>query len=64
MNYDYECDNCGRFEVKQSMYDDALQVCPKCGNGVRRIIVLPPRPIWKGRLKWFKGNPELKEEEM
>lgn len=33
------CDHCrAGFEVRQSMSDEALAKCPKCGNAVRRVI--------------------------
>ena len=38
-NYDYECKTCGHsFEAFQNMSDPPLSTCPKCGNGVRRLI--------------------------
>lgn len=40
--YEYLCDGCAdRFEVKQSMKDDALTACPKCGKHVQRLISSP-----------------------
>lgn len=40
--YEYQCDGCAdRFEVKQSMKDDALTTCPKCGKSVQRLISSP-----------------------
>lgn len=30
--YDYECAHCGAMEVFQSMREDALTECPKCGS--------------------------------
>ena len=37
--YDYECKSCGHvFEFFQSMSDDPLKECPKCGSPVRRLI--------------------------
>ena len=40
--YEYQCDGCAdRFEVKQSMKDDALSACPKCGKPVQRLISSP-----------------------
>lgn len=32
MKYEYKCIKCGVIEVDQRMVDDALDVCPKCGN--------------------------------
>lgn len=38
-NYDYECLGCGdRFEVFQSMAEEPLKSCPKCGQSVKRLI--------------------------
>ncbi|NLE57666.1 MAG: zinc ribbon domain-containing protein [Planctomycetes bacterium] len=47
-NYEYHakevekaCDHCrDRFEVRQSMSDEPLTACPKCGNAVERVISL------------------------
>src|SRR5438132_5107348 len=40
--YEYQCDDCAdRFEVKQSMKDDPLTACPRCGKQVRRLISSP-----------------------
>lgn len=36
--YEYECDKCGRFEVKQSMSDSPLTACPECGGPVRKVM--------------------------
>lgn len=33
------CEQCrDRFEVRQSMADDALTACPSCGKPIRRMI--------------------------
>ncbi|MBL8038213.1 MAG: transcriptional regulator [Nitrospira sp.] len=40
--YEYQCDSClHRFEVKQSIKDDPLSVCERCGKTVRRLISSP-----------------------
>jgi putative FmdB family regulatory protein len=40
--YEYQCDACAhKFEVKQSMKDDPLTACPRCGKQVRRLISSP-----------------------
>ena len=40
--YEYQCEVCtDRFEVKQSMKDDPLTACPRCGKHVRRLISSP-----------------------
>jgi putative FmdB family regulatory protein len=36
--YDYRCEKCGAFEQFQSIKEDALKVCPKCGSKVERQI--------------------------
>jgi putative FmdB family regulatory protein len=40
--YEYQCESCpDKFEVKQSMKDDALTACPQCGKTVQRLISSP-----------------------
>ena len=40
--YEYQCEDCtDRFEVKQSMKDDPLTACPRCGKRVQRLISSP-----------------------
>ena len=40
--YEYQCDDCAdKFEVKQSMKDDPLTACPRCGKRVQRLISSP-----------------------
>ena len=40
--YEYQCEDCGdKFEVKQSMKDDPLTTCPRCGKRVQRLISSP-----------------------
>ncbi|MDY6892296.1 MAG: zinc ribbon domain-containing protein [Chloroflexota bacterium] len=47
--YDYECSECNtKFEQRQSFDDKPVAVCPKCGNGARRVF--HPVPIL------FKGS--------
>jgi putative FmdB family regulatory protein len=36
--YVYECTQCGEFEQEQSMSEPALDLCPTCGDQVRRVI--------------------------
>lgn len=36
--YEYECSNCGEFEVTQKMSDKPLKKCPKCGGKVKKLI--------------------------
>ncbi len=47
--YDYECTECGySFEYFQSMSDEPLKTCPKCGGKVRRLIGGGLGVIFKG----------------
>ena len=40
--YEYQCEGCAdRFEVKQSMKDEPLITCPRCGKRVQRLISSP-----------------------
>ena len=40
--YEYQCDSCSyRFEVKQSIKDDPLSICERCGKALRRLISSP-----------------------
>ncbi len=40
--YEYECDACGhRFEVIQKFSDPRVEVCPKCGGAVRKLLASP-----------------------
>jgi putative FmdB family regulatory protein len=47
--YEYECKSCGHsFEVFQSMSDEPLKTCVKCGKEVRRLIFGGAGVIFKG----------------
>ena len=49
--YEYECSRCeSRFEIFQSMTDDPLTRCERCGQegGVRRLIGAGAGLIFKG----------------
>ena len=40
--YEYQCDTCSyQFEVKQSIKDDPIATCERCGKPVRRLISSP-----------------------
>jgi putative FmdB family regulatory protein len=40
--YEYQCESCtDRFEIRQSMKDEPLTVCPQCGKRVQRLISSP-----------------------
>ncbi len=37
--YEYKCDECDhKFEVFQSMSDEPIKVCEKCGSNVRKVF--------------------------
>jgi len=47
--YEYECKSCGHnFEVFQSMSEEPLKTCVKCGKEVRRLILGGAGVIFKG----------------
>jgi putative FmdB family regulatory protein len=40
--YDYECENCGRFEKMQRISEEPLKECPNChGVGFLEVQVAP-----------------------
>jgi putative FmdB family regulatory protein len=40
--YEYQCDKCAhRFEVIQKFSDAPLEVCPKCGGAVKKLLSSP-----------------------
>lgn len=60
--YDYVCDNCGdKFETFQSIKDDPLKKCAKCGHEtLRRLIGGGAGLIFKGSgfyLTDYKNKP-------
>lgn len=47
--YEYKCDNCGYiFEEFQSINDEPVKICPKCGGNVRKMISGGIGLIFKG----------------
>ena len=47
--YDYECKHCKyRFETFQSIVEEPLGSCPRCGKSVRRLISGGMGIIFKG----------------
>ena len=36
--YEYSCQKCGEFEVTQKITDEALELCPTCGQAVKKLI--------------------------
>ena len=46
--YEYQCEDCGvRFERRQHINDDPIEICPECGGNVHRLIY-PVGIIFKG----------------
>ena len=46
--YEYTCRDCGHtFDIVQSMWDDALTMCPECGGSLRKVFA-PPAISFKG----------------
>ncbi len=40
--YEYQCSSCThRFELKQSIKDDPIKECPRCGKDVTKLISSP-----------------------
>lgn len=47
--YEYECRSCKhRFEEFQSITDEPIKICPKCGKAVRRLFGGGMGIIFKG----------------
>ena len=47
--YEYVCKSCGYdFDAFQSMRDEPLKICPKCGKELRRLINGGNGVIFKG----------------
>jgi putative FmdB family regulatory protein len=66
--YEYQCADCNhRFEVIQKFSDPPVEVCPKCGGPVRKLIASPAFQF-KGS-GWYitdyarKGDGAAKSEE-
>lgn len=47
--YQYACNRCGhRFDIVQGFHDDALQVCPDCGESALRKLFGNVGVVFKG----------------
>jgi putative FmdB family regulatory protein len=56
--YEYECIACGvRFERRQHMADDPVELCPECGGEVRRLIQ-PVGVVFKGKGFYVTENKQ------
>ncbi len=47
-NYDYVCEACGLFELRQPMSEEALAECPTCSGPCKRKIGRGSAVIFKG----------------
>ena len=65
--YEYRCDVCGeKFEFMQSITEDPVENCPKCGGSVRRLIGAGAGIIFKGSgfyVTDYRKNPSNKKPE-
>jgi putative FmdB family regulatory protein len=39
--YEYQCDQCGRFEVIRKFSDAPLTTCPTCGKPIEKLLSSP-----------------------
>lgn len=58
--YEYECDECGRFEELQKASDTPLEKCPKCGGKAKRVMSTGTSFILKGGGWAFDGYQKVK----
>jgi len=63
MYYTYHCDNCGDFEIKRSIHEDALTACPTCGAKIYQLFG-NVSVLWKGNFRFMKFNPEVDMEKI
>ncbi len=55
--YEYECENCGRFEKFQKITAPALESCPQCAGQVHRLISKNGGIIFKGSGFYVTDHP-------
>lgn len=53
--YTFECENCGRFDIKLSIHSPHLDACPTCQGQVKRIF-RPNRNFYLMREKLPPGR--------
>lgn len=46
--YEYQCENCGKFEVFAGIKAEPLRLCPTCGKNVKRLIGCGGGFLFKG----------------
>ena len=59
--YEYECENCGKFDKLQKFSDEILKVCPSCGGKAERIISKNVGIVFKGS-GWYKTDSKVKDQ--
>ena len=58
--YEYKCTVCGvRFERRQHMVDDPVELCPECEGEVRRLIQ-PVGIVFKGEGFYVTENKKAR----
>lgn len=56
MTYEYLCTHCNHeWEAEQSIKDEALKVCPKCGNDTAKRLISKSSFVLNGS-GWAKDN--------
>jgi putative FmdB family regulatory protein len=61
MTYTYECPNCGRFEIEQSIKDNSLKECPSCNSPIKKIITGGAGVVYKCGGFYSKPIANIKE---
>ncbi|MGE5453953.1 MAG: FmdB family zinc ribbon protein [Methylocystaceae bacterium] len=62
--YDYRCEECGTFDVKQRITEDALTICPTCGGEIKRIISKNVGIVFKGSGFYCTDNQKAKAKQL
>lgn len=62
--YDYRCEKCGDFVVQQRITEDALKVCPTCGEEVKRLISKNVGIVFKGSGFYCTDNQKAKARQV
>ena len=61
--YAYECRNCRlNFERMQSITEEPVKICPRCGGQVRRVVQ-PVGIIFKGSGFYITDNRQISAPE-
>jgi len=46
--FEYDCENCGKFENLQMPSEKDLIICPKCGANVKKLMSTRMGIVFKG----------------